>query len=107
MMKEKQIKVQDIMELLEEPIDLIKTITTDPLEIEHILNYALYEYLYPPKRSARDRIIKPSVTSKVVDSKDLPFKSAFKNSHTIAITDDRPCDTEPSDNIVKVDFSCD
>ena len=83
MMKEKQIKVQDIIELLEEPIDLIKTITTDPLEIEHILNYALYEYLYPPKRSARDRIIKPSVTSKVVDSK------------------------EPSDNIVKVDFSCD
>ena len=106
-MKEKQIKVQDIIELLEEPIDLIKTITTDPLEIEHILNYALYEYLYPPKRSARDRIIKPSVTSKVVDSKDAPFKSAFKNSHTIAITDDRPCDTEPSDNIVKVDFSCD
>jgi hypothetical protein len=105
-MGDKKIKVQDIIELLEEPIDLIKTITTDPLEIEHIINYALYEYLYPPKRSTRDRIIKPRVASKVVDPKDVPFKSAFKNSHTIAITDDRPCDTE-APNVVRVDFSND
>ena len=97
-MGDKKIKVQDIIELLEEPIDLIKTVTTDPIEIEHIINYALYEYLYPPKRSARDRIIKPRVTSKVVDPKDVPFKSQFKNSHTIAITDDRPCDTEAPAN---------
>lgn len=103
-MGDKKIKVQDIIELLEEPIDLIKTVTTDPIEIEHIINYALYEYLYPPKRSALDRIIKPRVTSKVVDPKDVPFKSQFKNSHTIAITDDRPCDTEAPDNVVRVDF---
>ena len=106
-MGDKKIAVQDIIELLEDPIDLIKTVTKDPIEIEHIINYALYEYLYPPKRSARDRIIKPGVTSKVVDPKDVPFKSAFKNSHTIAITDDRPCDTETPDNIVRVDFSND
>ena len=71
-MEDKKIAMQDIIELLEEPIDLIRTITTDPIEIEHIINYALYEYLYPPKRSARDRIIKPKVTSKVVDPKDVP-----------------------------------
>jgi hypothetical protein len=106
-MEDKKIAIQDIIELLEEPIDLIRTITTDPIEIEHIMNYALYEYLYPPKRSARDRIIKPKVTSKVVDSKDVPFKSAFKNSHTIAITDDRPCDTEAPANVVRVDFGND
>tara|TARA_Y100001951_G_scaffold11425_1_gene7320 strand:+ start:813 stop:1133 length:321 start_codon:yes stop_codon:yes gene_type:complete len=106
-MGDKKIAVQDIIELLEDAINLIKTVTTDPIEIEHIINYALYEYLYPPKRSARDRIIKPRVTSEVVDPKDVPFKNAFKNSHTIAITDDRPCDTEAPTNVVRVDFSND
>ena len=106
-MEDKKILMQDIIELLEEPIDLIRTITTDPIEIEHIINYALYEYLYPPKRSAKDRILSRDFgrwQSKVVDSKDVPFKSQFKNSHTIAITDDRPCDTEAPDNVVRVDF---
>jgi hypothetical protein len=44
------------------------------------------------------------VTSKVIDPKDVPFNSSFKNSHTIAIIDDRPCDTETPDNVVRVDF---
>ena len=56
-MGDKQIKVQDIIELLEEPIDLIKTMTTDPTEIEHYTKAVLYEYLYPPKRSVKDRIM--------------------------------------------------
>ncbi len=109
-MGNKKITVQDIIELLEEPIDLIKTITTDPIEIEHIIGHALYQYLYPPKRSAKDRILSRDFgrwQSKVVDPKDVPFKSQFKNSHTIAITDDRPCDTEVPDNVVRVDFSND
>jgi hypothetical protein len=77
-MGDKQIKVQDIIELLEEPIDLIKTMTTDPTEIESIINVALYEYLYPPKKSIRDRIM--------------------------TTVDDRPCDTEAPDNVVRVNF---
>ena len=81
-MGDKKIAVQDIIELLEDPIDLIKTVTKDPIEIEHIIKYALYEYLYPPKRLVKDRIIRSN-------------------------TDDRPCDTETPDNIVRVDFSND
>ena len=84
-MEDKKIPLQDVIELLEEPIDLIKTITTDPMEIEHIITHALYEYLYPPKRLLKDRIIKSN----------------------ISITDDRPCDTESPDNVVRVDFSND
>ena len=84
-MEDKKIAMQDIIELLEEPIDLIRTITTDPIEIEHIMKYALYEYLYPPKRLLKDRIIKSN----------------------ISITDDLPCDTEAPSNVVRVDFSND
>ena len=84
-MEDKKIAMQDIIELLEDPIDLIRTITTDPIEIEHIMKYALYEYLYPPKRLLKDRIIKSN----------------------ISITDDRPCDTEAPTNVVSVDFSND
>ena len=84
-MEDKKIAMQDIIELLEDPIDLIRTITTDPIEIEHIMKYALYEYLYPPKRLLKDRIIKSN----------------------ISITDDRPCDTESPSNVVRVDFSND
>lgn len=87
-MGDKQIKVQDIIELLEEPIDLIKTMTTDPTEIESIINVALYEYLYPPKKSTKDRIMPRDFgrwQSKVVDA-------------------DRPCDTEAPDNVVRVNF---
>ena len=84
-MEDKKIAMQDIIELLEDPIDLIRTITTDPIEIEHIMKYALYEYLYPPKRLLKDRIIKSN----------------------ISITDARPCDTEAPTNVVRVDFSND
>ncbi len=76
-------------------------------EIGKLIDYAMYEILNPPKRSAKDRIISRDFgrwQSKVVDPKDVPFKSQFKNSHTIAITDDRPCDTEAPDNVVRVDF---
>lgn len=76
-------------------------------EIGKLIDYAMYEILNPPKRSAKDRIISRDFgrwQSKVVDPKDVPFKSKFKNSHTIAITDDRPCDTEAPDNVVRVDF---
>ena len=76
-------------------------------EIGKLIDYAMYEILNPPKRSAKDRIISKDFgrwQSKVVDPKDVPFKSQFKNSHTIAITDDRPCDTEAPDNVVRVDF---
>jgi len=72
-------------------------------EIEHLINYAMYEILYLPKKSAKDRIM-PKVSSQIVDPKDVPFNSAFKNSHTVAITDDRPCDTEAPDNVIKVNF---
>ena len=47
-------------------------------EIEHLINYAMYEILYLPKKS---------VTNKVITS-----------------SDDRPCDTEAPDNVVRVDF---
>ena len=76
-------------------------------EIGKLIDYAMYEILNPPKRSAKDRIISKDFgrwQSKVVDPKDVPFKSQFKNSHTIAITDDRPCDTEAPDNVVRVDL---
>ena len=72
-------------------------------EIEHLINYVMYEILYLPKNSAKDRIM-PKVSSQIVDPKDVPFNSAFKNSHTVAITDDRPCDTEAPDNVIKVNF---
>mgnify|MGYP004071874027 CR=1 FL=1 len=47
-------------------------------EIEHLINYAMYEILYLPKKSATNRMITSS--------------------------DDRPCDTEAPDNVVRVNF---
>mgnify|MGYP003116026306 FL=1 len=47
-------------------------------EIEHLINYAMYEILYLPKKSATNRMITSS--------------------------DDRPCDTEAPDNVIKVNF---
>ncbi len=76
-------------------------------EIGKLIDYAMYEILNPPKKSAKDRILSRDFgrwQSKVVDPKDVPFKSQFKNSHTVAITDDRPCDTEAPDNVVRVNF---
>ena len=47
-------------------------------EIEHLINYAMYEILYLPKKSATNKVITSS--------------------------DDRPCDTEAPDNVIKVNF---
>ena len=68
-------------------------------KIVQLIEHTLYEILNPPKKSVRDRIL-PKVSSQIVDQKDVPFKTVFKNSHTIAITDFR----DNSDKIVKVDF---
>ena len=54
-------------------------------EIGKLIDYAMYEVLNPPKRSAKDRIL----------SRDFMHY------------DDRPCDTEPPNNLIKVDFNPD
>lgn len=69
-------------------------------DIVKLIEHALYEILNPPKKSVKDRIL-PKVSSKIVDPKDVPVKSRFKNSYCIRITDDR----DRPDNIVKVDFN--
>ena len=104
-------KLETLKQLMIEVMDQVRDGTDiDDLsdqEIGKLIDYAMYEILNPPKRSAKDRIISRDFgrwQSKVVDPKDVPFKSQFKNSHTIAITDDRPCDTEAPDNVVRVDF---
>ena len=104
-------KLETLKQMMIEVMDQVRKHTdVDDLsdrEIGKLIDYAMYEILNPPKRSAKDRIISRDFgrwQSKVVDPKDVPFKSQFKNSHTIAITDDRPCDTEAPDNVVRVDF---
>ena len=104
-------KLETLKQIMREVMDQVRDGTdVDDLsdqEIGKLIDYAMYEILNPPKRSAKDRIISRDFgrwQSKVVDSKDVPFKSQFKNSHTVAITDDRPCDTEAPDNVVRVDF---
>ena len=47
-------------------------------EIEHLINYVMYEILYLPKKSAKNKVLTSS--------------------------DDRPCDTEAPDNVIKVNF---
>ncbi len=72
-------RLSELKKSLKPIVDELKeTTTTDLSEVEYLIDYALKELLYPPQRSAKDRI-----------------------------TDDRPCDTEPSDNLIKVDFSRD
>ena len=100
----KKVTLKDVKQSLKPVIQLIKTHTLSSEDISLIIHMAVEEILYPQQKSIQDRII-PKVTSKIVDSKELPFKSKFKNSHTIAITDDRPCDTEAPDNVVRVDFT--
>tara|TARA_A100001011_G_scaffold280344_1_gene290319 strand:+ start:1547 stop:1858 length:312 start_codon:yes stop_codon:yes gene_type:complete len=95
---------QMIIELMNQVRDGTDVDDLSDQEIGKLIDYAMYEVLNPPKRSAKDRIIKPKVTSKVMDPKDVSFKSPFKNSYIVAITDDRPCDTEAPDNVVRVDF---
>ena len=104
-------KLETLKQMMIEVMDQVRDGTdVDNLsdqEIGKLIDYAMYEILNPPKRSAKDRILSKDFgrwQSKVIDPKDVPFKSQFKNSHTIAITDDRPCDTEAPDNVVRVDF---
>ena len=100
----KKVTLKDVKESLQPTIQLIKTHTLSSEDISLVLHMAIEEILYPQQKSIQDRII-PKVTSKIIDSEELPFKSQFKNSYTIAITDDRPCDTETPDNVVRVDFT--
>jgi|TARA_E500000318_G_scaffold82448_1_gene77823 4-alpha-glucanotransferase len=104
-------KLETLKQMMREVIDQVREHTdVDELtdqEIGKLIDYAMYEILNPPKKSAKDRILSRDFgrwQSKVVDPKDVPFKSQFKNSHTVAITDDRPCDTEAPDNVVRVNF---
>ena len=104
-------KLETLKQIMREVMNQVRDgIDMDDLsdqEIGKLIDYAMYEILNPPKKSAKDRILSRDFgrwQSKVVDPKDVPFKSQFKNSHTVAITDDRPCDTEAPDNVVRVNF---
>ena len=106
-----ELRLSDLKRHLKPIVDeLLNSITNKPEEIEYLIDYALKDLLYPKKRTAKDRIIhnwKHVLKSEVDDDQDVPFKSEFKNSHTVKITDDRPCDTEPPNNLIKVDFNPD
>ena len=62
-MEGKTIEMQDLIDLLEDPIVLIKKITTDPKEIEGIINIALNEYLYPPMEKVNGKSAIPILES--------------------------------------------
>ena len=65
-------------------------------EIGKLIDYAMYEVLNPPKRSAKDRILSRDFgrwQSKIVGP-----------GEKIMHYDDRPCDTEAPNNEVRVDF---
>ena len=99
-----ELRLSDLKRNLKPIVDeLLDSVSKKPEDIEYLIDYALKELLYPKKRTAKDRIIhnwKYALKSEVVDPEDV--------SHTVKkITDDRPCDTEPSDNLIKVDFSPD
>jgi hypothetical protein len=77
-------KLETLKQMMREVIDQVRDGTdVDDLsdqEIGKLIDYAMYEILNPPKQSVRDRIL---------------------NEVT---TDDRPCDTEAPDNVVRVNF---
>ncbi len=77
-------KIETLKQIMIEVMDQVREHTdVDDLsdrEIGKLIDYAMYEILNPPKQSVRDRII---------------------NEVT---TDDRPCDTEAPDNVVRVNF---
>tara|TARA_E500000318_G_C3415334_1_gene155172 strand:+ start:249 stop:539 length:291 start_codon:yes stop_codon:yes gene_type:complete len=93
-------RLSELKKSLKPIVDELKeTTTTDLSEVEYLIDYALKELLYPPKRSAKDRILSRDFgrwQSKIVGP-----------GEKIMHYDDRPCDTEPSDNLIKVDFSRD
>ena len=79
-------KLETLKQMMREVIDQVREHTdVDELtdqEIGKLIDYAMYEILNPPKKSAKDRIL----------SRDFMHY------------DDRPCDTEAPDNVVKVNF---
>ena len=93
-----ELRLSDLKRNLKPIVDeLLDSVSNKPEDIEYLIDYALKELLYPKKRTAKDRIIhnwKYHLKNEVVNPEDVP-------------TDDRPCDTEPSDNLIKVDFSPD
>ena len=65
-------------------------------EIGKLIDYAMYEVLNPPKRSAKDSILSRDFgrgQSKIVGP-----------GQKIMHYDDRACDTEAPNNVVRVDF---
>ena len=85
-------KLETLKQIMREVMNQVRDgIDMDDLsdqEIGKLIDYAMYEILNPPKKSTKDRIMHRDFgrwQSKVVD-------------------DDRPCDTEAPDNVVRVDF---
>jgi hypothetical protein len=86
-----ELRLSDLKRHLKPIVDeLLDSITNKPEEIEYLIDYALKDLLYPKKRTAKDRIIHN-------------WKHALKSK----VVDDRPCDTEPPNNLIKVDFKPD
>ena len=96
-------KLETLKQIMREVMNQVRDgIDMDDLsdqEIGKLIDYAMYEILNPPKRSAKDRILSRDFgrwQSKIVGP-----------GEKIMHYDDRPCDTEAPDNVVRVDFSND
>ena len=85
-------KLETLKQMMIEVMDQVREHTdVDDLsdrEICKLIDYVMYEILNPPKRSAKDRIL----------SRD------FGRWQSKVVDDDRPCDTEAPDNVVRVNF---
>jgi len=93
-------KLETLKQMMREVMNQVRDGTdVDDLsdqEIGKLIDYAMYEILNPPKRSAKDRILSRDFgrwQSKIVGP-----------GEKIMHYDDRPCDTEAPDNVVRVDF---
>ena len=93
-------KLETLKQMMIEVMDQVRDGTDiDDLsdqEIGKLIDYAMYEILNPPKRSAKDRILSRDFgrwQSKIVGP-----------GEKVMHYDDRPCDTEAPDNVVRVDF---
>ena len=93
-------KLETLKQIMREVMDQVRDgIDMDDLsdqEIGKLIDYAMYEVLNPPKRSAKDRILSRDFgrwQSKIVGP-----------GEKIMHYDDRPCDTEAPNNVVRVDF---
>ena len=87
---------QMIIELMDQVRDGTDMDDLSDQEIAKLIDYAMYEVLNPPKRSAKDRILSRDFgrwQSKIVGP-----------GEKIMHYDDRPCDTEAPDNVVRVNF---